>query len=107
MRLGTVSRNMAADGPPRQIDPGETVYDADGNALGTVRGFDEHGVYVTTREGVEALSIAHERAGHEFGEAELLWRCSQCGAVGPIESFPDACRDCGAPREQLYYWIED
>jgi hypothetical protein len=37
----------------------------------------------------------------------LLWRCSDCGAVGDIEDVPDACPDCGAPREHLYYWIED
>lgn len=45
---------------------GETVYD-DGTALGTVRGFDEDGFFITTRVGMEALSIEHERAGHEFG----------------------------------------
>lgn len=89
------------------IGLGETVYDGDGNELGTVRGFDEHGLYVSTRDGIEALSIGHERAGHEFGAAELLWRCSDCGALGPIDEFPDACPDCGAARERLYYWIED
>lgn len=92
---------------PRMVHPGETVFDADGNEIGTVRGFDEHGLYVTTQAGVEALSVIHERAGHEFGEAELLWRCTECGAMGPIEDFPEACPDCGAPKEQLYYWTED
>ncbi|AZH24100.1 DUF7130 family rubredoxin-like protein [Haloplanus aerogenes] len=86
---------------------GQTVYDADGTALGTIRGFDEDGVFVTTREGIEALSIEHERAGHEFGGAELIWRCSQCGAVGELGDLPDACPDCDAPREDLYYWTED
>lgn len=92
---------------PRVISPGEPVYDADGNELGTVRGFSEDGVFVTTRDGVEALSIEHERAGHEFGQAELLWRCSDCGAIGEIETLPDECPDCQAPKEHLYYWIED
>lgn len=86
---------------------GQTVYDADGAKLGTVRGFDEDGFFVTTRGGIESLSIAHERAGHEFGEAELVWRCSQCGAVGELGELPDACPDCDAPREDLYYWTED
>lgn len=92
---------------PRVVSPGEAVFDADGNQLGTVRGFTEDGVFVTTREGVEALSVEHERAGHEFGQAELLWRCSDCGAVGDIARLPDGCPDCGAPKEHLYYWIED
>ena len=86
---------------------GKTVYDDDGTELGTVRGFDEDGFFVTTRDGIAALSIEHERAGHAFGEAELVWRCSQCGAIGDLESWPAACPDCDAPREDLYYWTED
>lgn len=86
---------------------GDAVFDAEGNELGTVRGFDQDGLFVTTREGFEGLSVGHERAGHELGEAELLWRCSACGALGPVEGFPDGCPDCGAAREQLYYWTED
>lgn len=98
---------MPDDDGTRMVQPGEALYDADGNEIGTVRGYDEHGLYVTTREGVEALSVIHERAGHEFGEAELLWRCTECGAMGPIEDFPESCPDCGAPKEYLYYWTED
>ena len=90
-----------------QLSVGQTVYDADGTALGTVRGFDEDGFLSTTRAGIEALSIEHERAGHAFGEAELVWRCSQCGAVGDLDEMPDDCPDCAAPREELYYWTED
>ena len=86
---------------------GQTVYDDGGTKLGTVRGFDEDGFFVTTREGIAAMSVEHERAGHEFGEAELVWRCSQCGAVGDIDELPDECPDCAAPREDLYYWTED
>lgn len=96
-----------ADEPPDGIGLGDRVFDADGNEVGTVRGFDEDGVYVTTREGIASLSVTHERAGHAFGEAELLWRCSECGAIGPIEDFPDSCLECGAAKEQLYYWTED
>jgi rubrerythrin len=91
----------------RHLTVGQTVYDDDGTKLGTVRGFDEDGFFVTTREGIEALSVEHERAGHEFGGAELVWRCSQCGAVGDLGDLPDECPDCAAPREDLYYWTED
>ena len=86
---------------------GQTVYNADDTALGTVRGFDEDGFFVTTREGIEAPSVEHERAGHEFGGAELVWRGSQCGAVGDLDEMPDDCPDCAAPREDLYYRTED
>jgi rubrerythrin len=95
---------MAEEG---HLTVGQRVYDADGTKLGTVRGFDEDGFFVTTREGIEALSVEHERAGHEFGGAELVWRCSQCGAIGELGDLPEECPDCGAPREDLYYWTED
>lgn len=84
---------------------GSTVYTDAGDPVGTVRGFDNDGFYVTTRDGVQARSIEHERAGHEFGEAELTWRCADCSELGDV--FPDACPGCGAEREAIYYWIED
>jgi len=86
---------------------GMTVYAADGTELGSVRGFDDDGFFVTTREGLAGMSVEHERAGHEFGEAELMWRCSNCGEMGDLDELPDACPNCGAEREQLYYWTED
>lgn len=90
-----------------QLDLGQTVYDEDGTPIGTIRGFDEDGFFVTTRDGIESLSIEHERSGHAFGEAELMWRCGECGAMGDVSSVPDTCPDCGAEREALYYWTED
>ena len=96
---------MAEDTTPVAV--GQPVFDEAGRRLGTIRGFDEDGFVVTTREGIEALSIEHARAGHTFGEAELLWRCAECGEVGDLGELPDACPACGAAREQLYYWIED
>lgn len=87
---------------------GTTIYDGEGNRLGTVRGFDKHGFYVTAEEGIKAMSIEHLRSGHEFGEAELMWRCWECGEMGKIDGeFPDMCPSCEAPREDIYYWIED
>jgi rubrerythrin len=40
---------------------------------------------------------------------ELIWRCSDCGAVVAAreEGPPDACPDCGAPKEALYLVTED
>ena len=97
---------MSDDGP--RVTIGTTVYNDDGERLGRVRGLEEDGFFVTTEEGIRALSVEHERAGHAFGEAELMWRCSDCGAMGDLDDgIPDACPDCDAPREHLYYWTED
>ncbi|MFB6300935.1 MAG: hypothetical protein ABEH65_11810 [Halobacteriales archaeon] len=96
-----------SDSPEVQVSIGEVVYNGDGERVGSVRGVDEDGFFVTTREGVEAMSVEHERAGHSFGEAELLWRCAECGAIGDIGDIPEACPDCDAEREALFYWIED
>jgi ABC-type ATPase with predicted acetyltransferase domain len=86
---------------------GTEIYDDDGNRLGAVRGFDEHGFYVSTDEGITALSGEHIASG-AAGEAELTWRCYDCGAMGDIEELPeDGCPDCGAPQEDIYYSLED
>jgi rubrerythrin len=85
-----------------------SVYTEDGRELGRIRGFDDDGFFVTTREGIEAMSVEHERSGHEFGEAELMWRCTQCGEMGTLEGdLPSECPNCGVPKEDLMYWTED
>ena len=87
---------------------GEVLYNEEGEPVGTVRGMEESGVFVSTRGGVEALSIEHARSGHDFGEAELVWRCLTCGEMGHIrDEIPDRCPNCGAAREELMYWTED
>jgi len=93
---------------PGSIDFGDTLYDEDGRAIGTVRGIEEGGVFVSTRAGYEELSVEHARSGHSFGEAELMWRCTNCGEMGEIdEGIPETCPSCGGPREDLMYWTED
>ena len=92
----------------RELSVGQSIYDEDGNELGQVRGFDQAGFFVTTREGVEARTVEHARSGKEFGEANLMWRCMECGEMGEIEGgLPEACPDCGTGREDLMYWTED
>lgn len=87
---------------------GQTLYDEDGEPVGTIRGMEESGVFVTTREGLESLSIEHARSGHNFGEAELMWRCIECGEMGQIEDdLPETCPSCGTEKEDLMYWTED
>ena len=92
----------------QEISLGDVVYDSERNVLGEIRGFDSDGFYVTMRDGYEAMSVEHSRAGHEFGEAELMWRCDECGEMGKIDDgMPDECPNCGAPKEDIYYWTED
>ncbi|MDG5761774.1 hypothetical protein QA600_20850 [Natronococcus sp. A-GB1] len=87
---------------------GEKVYNAGGELLGEVRGIEEGGFFVTSREGVERLSIEHVRSGQSFGEAELMWRCNECGEMGEIEEgFPESCPNCGTEKENIMYWTED
>ena len=97
---------MAIEEP--QLGFGTVVYTEDGTKIGRIRGVDEDGIYVTLRDGIEGLSVEHVRSGHEFGEAELMWRCWECGELGRLDSdLPNACPSCGAQREDLYYWTED
>lgn len=90
----------------RQVTFGETVYDGEGNELGRVRGLDEHGFYVTTAEGVAAVS-ASAQAQSKSGEKLLMWRCWECGETGRIADIPESCPSCGASKEEIYYWQED
>lgn len=86
---------------------GQPVYDDEGTEIGTIRGVIQDGFEVATGEGIEAMSVAHSRAGHEIGRGVLTWQCAQCGAIGDIESLPERCPDCGAPPEEIYYRQED
>lgn len=90
------------------VSLGTTLYTEDGEAVGTVRGFEQGGVFVTVREDIEALSVEHARAGQTFGEAELMWRCTSCGEMGDLgEGLPEECPHCEARKEELMYWTED
>ena len=66
----------------KQVDLGTTVYDTDGDQLGTIYGFDEHGFYITAADGVMVLSEETVSSEHA---AALTWRC----------------------WEEIYYWQED
>lgn len=84
------------------------MYNADGKRVGSVRGYEEGGFFVTTRGGIEELSIEHARSGHDFGEAHLMWRCMECGEMGELdEGLPARCPNCGVEKEELMWWTED
>jgi len=98
---------MSQRSADRQVEFGTTVYDEDGEPLGTVRGFDANGFYVTAEREDAVLSVDHERTDRA-GEAELMWRCWECGEMGNLSAeLPSSCPSCGADREELYYWTED
>ncbi|WP_246998465.1 DUF7130 family rubredoxin-like protein [Halosolutus gelatinilyticus] len=97
-----------ADEEAPSIGLGEPVYNADGAVLGKIRGVEEGGFFVTTREGMEGYSIEHARSGHDFGEAHLMWRCMNCGEMGNLnDDLPETCPNCGAEKEELMWWTED
>jgi len=101
---------MAKETTPDDVDfgLGETVYDDSGQKLGTIRGFAQDGFFVTFRDGMEELSMEHSRSSSLLGEAELMWRCSNCGQMGDIEDgLPDTCPNCDAPKTDMEYWKED
>lgn len=90
------------------VSLGEVMYNKNGVAMGKVRGYEEGGFFVSTRDGVEMLSIEHARSGHDFGEAHLMWRCRNCGEMGPIDDgMPETCPNCGIEKEHLMWWTED
>lgn len=90
------------------IAPGMPVFDEDGTRLGTIRGIESGGFFVSVRDGMESLTVDHVRAGGRLGEAELMWRCMNCGEMGEIDDgLPSKCPNCGIGREDLMYWTED
>ncbi|AGB17659.1 hypothetical protein Halru_3093 [Halovivax ruber XH-70] len=103
----TTAGNDAVEDAPK-IALGQTISDERGTVLGTVRGVDDDGFYVTTREGIDSLSVEHVRSGQAFGEAELMWRCTNCGEMGELsDGLPGTCPNCGTEKEDLMYWTED
>ncbi|MEF8820656.1 MAG: hypothetical protein V5A52_00115 [Halovenus sp.] len=86
------------------VDVGRMVYDDEGNELGTVRGFDESGFYVTANGDVTVLEDETTSSDHRDA---IMWRCWKCGEMGQIEDIPEECPSCNAPKEEIYYWQED
>ncbi len=83
---------------------GKTVFDSEGEPLGVVCEQTSGGFVVSASIG----RPDHQRStSGEFGEAYLMWQCMECGEMGSIESLPEACPNCGATRELLYYRTED
>ena len=100
--------DQAATEDATALSFGQVLYDDAGRPVGSVRGMEAGGVFLTTREGVESFSVQHARSGHAFGEAELMWRCLNCGEMGDLGAdIPDTCPNCGVDREELMYWTED
>ncbi len=88
-----------------QLGLGDVVYDESGTQLGTVRGFDEHGFYVSAEADIDVLS--DEGAPRSTDNTALMWRCWECGEMGQLTDMPESCPSCGAAKEDIYYWQED
>lgn len=100
---------LASDDEPLGLEFGETLYTEDGRPVGVVQGIDQSRVVVSLGEHVEVVDLErHQRSGQSFGEAELMWRCTNCGEMGEIDDgLPETCPNCGTERENLMYWTED
>lgn len=63
---------------------GETIYNEEGEELGTVRGIDDDGFYVLTPADApeKPLTEARELMGRDY----IMWRCWECGAMDKIEA---------------------
>ena len=63
---------------------------------------------VTASRAVRPPTVVRNKrlADDGFGEAFLVWRCLDCGAVGSLDALPSRCV-CGARREDLAYVVED
>lgn len=88
---------------PDDPSPGEPVYTADGELVGHIEIAGEGELRVVSAD--DEGPTAH--AGRGYGEADLVWRCGECGEIGDISSMPDACPNCDAGREELYYLTQD
>ena len=98
---------MGTEPPEGTVDVGQTVFDAEGTDLGTVRGTTDDGFLISTREGIESLLVEHDRSAPDAGEAELVWRCGDCEEMGDIADLPETCPNCGASRDEIYYNVGD
>jgi rubrerythrin len=82
--------------PIRLLDEDRTIWEAETSPTTSSRAVKPPVV-------VENRTMVH----HDLGEAFLVWQCDDCGEVGMLTAFPNACPDCGAPREALFYYTED
>lgn len=88
------------------IEPGEEVYDDDGQLLGVVSGITDDGFETEMMD--DGTGSSEEIPGQEFGEGYLMWRCTECGEMDEIEDgMPESCPSCGAEKEALTEVRED
>lgn len=89
----------------KQVEPGNQIYDSDGQLLGYVSSL--------TKDGFEAETVGEEETteeipGQEFGEGYLMWRCGECGEMGNLaQGMPKSCPGCGASEEAITATRED
>lgn len=105
------------------IETGATVYNEDGDELGTIVTMSSEGFEVSTESDTGSGEDADGRAGgtgpdavetseqehnpgQEFGEGYIMWRCQNCGEMGELDDgLPQECPNCGS--EEVAKWKED
>lgn len=115
--------NETRDDPAEtaSIESGDTVYDDDGRVLGIVTEFTDEGFGVevipagpsvtgsdASSDDGGAADATEDIPGKDFGEGYLMWRCEDCGEMGDLDDgIPEACPECGAPKEHIHMAQED
>jgi len=91
------------------VEPGETIYDDDGQALGRVTGMTDDGFKVEPVDPDDPRGDDQEELpGQGAGEGYIMWRCGECGKMGELDDgIPSTCPNCGAPGEALAEAVED
>lgn len=90
------------------VEPGQQVFDDDGELLGRVSGLTDDGFEVELAEDRSDDPGSEEVPGQTFGEGYLMWECTECGEMGDLDDgIPETCPNCGAPREAIAEARED
>ena len=88
------------------VEPGEYVFNQEGQLVGQVSAITDDGFEIEMVES-DAENI-EELPGQKFGEGYLMWRCGECGEMGELEDgIPEECPACGAPEEAISAMRED
>ncbi|MDS0282184.1 DUF7130 family rubredoxin-like protein [Haloarcula onubensis] len=95
------------------VERNEEIFNDDGQLVGVVGDATDEGFVVETVasaavEHGDAAASEEDEPGQTFGEGYIMWRCTECGEMGELDDgLPEACPNCGAPKEALAKARED
>ena len=73
------------------LKPGQRVYDERDDEIGVIQGMTDTEIEISVNAGIETAAIDRV-TGTEFGD---------------IDERRSTCPNCGGPREDLYFYLED